>query len=72
MRITRVKVRVFILKFAQSGHRVFFYERNAKLGTDLTYGSVPVAPRTDKHFFLVFSCIWLEIIAKITKCQGLN
>ena len=40
-------------------------------GTDLTYGTVPGAPRSDsKTFFLVFTDIWQEDFAKIPKRKG--
>ena len=39
-------------------------------GPDLQYGSVPRAPHSDGKTFLVFSCIWLEDVAKISKAPG--
>ena len=50
-RITRVILRVFILKVANSGPRVTIYERNEEPGTNLTDSTVPGAPRSDKTFF---------------------
>ena len=39
-------------------------------GWDLSYGTVPEAPRSDGKNFLVFTYIWQEDVAKIPKVPG--
>ena len=48
-----------------------FYERNAITRTDLTCGTVPWAPRSDKTFFILHLYLAGKY-CKISKCQEPN
>ena len=67
--ITRVKLRVFVLKIASSSPLLtFFYERNAITRAGfIMHGTVPGPPRSDDKTFLIFICIWQEYVAKVPK-----
>ena len=68
-RVIQVKIRVFILKVANSGPHVSFVWTSCNIQGRIKHMAQCQGPRAHIRLFLVFTCIWQKNIAKIPKCQ---
>ena len=72
-RITQVKLRGFILKVTNWGTHLTFLWTKCNNQERIWHMEQCPGPRAQTvRFFLVFTCIWQENIAKIPKRQGPN